>query len=86
MFTLWHHFSETVIFSGNRYSNHPDLDFSFPSPTYLEIRAACPRIAHLSGVAQQNDKILREIEVIMALSEDASSAEVLKHAILTLDP
>jgi len=69
------------------FKNHATtLDLPLPSPTYLKIHAACASIAHLSGAAEHINKILREMEDTIVLSEDGSSAEMLKHAILALNP
>ena len=45
------------------FEKHSDLGLPRP-PTYPRIYAACARISHLSGVAEQIDRILREMEDI----------------------
>jgi hypothetical protein len=53
-----------------------------PSQKYLEIHAACARVAHLSGADEHIDKVLRELEHTQVLSKDGTSAEALEHALL----
>ncbi len=48
-----------------------------PNPVYLEIHAACCRVAHLSGAGEYMDKLLEDLEGTSVLSEDGSSAHVL---------
>ena len=55
-----------------------------PSPEYLQIHAACAKVAHLSGAAEHMDKILRELEDIRVLSKDGASAEALEYALFPL--
>ncbi|TFK66209.1 hypothetical protein BDN72DRAFT_844621 [Pluteus cervinus] len=56
-----------------------DPNLPVPSPRYLEIHAACARIAHLSGAAEYIESVLRDYEEITVLADDGSSAEVLAH-------
>jgi hypothetical protein len=56
-------------------------DLALPNPDYLRIHAACCRIAHLSGAAEQIDKVLEDLEAMPVLSEDGSSAHVLSFAL-----
>ncbi|KAI9440706.1 hypothetical protein H4582DRAFT_1938896 [Lactarius indigo] len=56
-------------------SASPDLHL--PNPVFLEIRAACCRVAHLSGAGEYMDKVLEDLEDTYVLSEDSSSAHVL---------
>ncbi|KAF8518827.1 hypothetical protein BU17DRAFT_76064 [Hysterangium stoloniferum] len=55
-----------------------------PSPTYLEIHAACAKVCHLSGAAEYIDKYEREMEDIKVLSNDGTSADILHHALQSL--
>ena len=52
-----------------------------PSRAYLELHAACCRVAHLSGAGEHIDTILREMEDIQVLSQDGTSAEALQYAL-----
>ncbi|KAI6033300.1 hypothetical protein EDC04DRAFT_2213753 [Pisolithus marmoratus] len=54
-----------------------------PSPTYLAIRAAFAKVAHLSGAVEYIEKILRRLEGTLVLAEDGGSAELLHTAILS---
>ena len=56
-------------------SAHPDLPL--PNPAYLGIHAACCRVAHLSGAGEYMDKVSEDLEDILVLSEDGSSADLL---------
>ena len=58
-----------------------DEDLALPNPDYLRIHAACCRVAHLSGAAEQMDKVLEDLEHMPVLSEDGSSAHVLSFAL-----
>ncbi|KAH9066836.1 hypothetical protein EDB87DRAFT_1553425, partial [Lactarius vividus] len=51
--------------------------FPLSNPVYLEIHAACCRVAHLSGAGEYMDKLLEDLEDTYVLSEDGSSADVL---------
>ena len=55
-----------------------------PSPSYLELHAACCRVANLSGAGEYIDKILRDMEDIQVLSQDGASAEALQYALWPL--
>ena len=48
-----------------------------PNPGYLEIHAACCRVAHLSGPGEYIDKLLEDLENTRILSEDGSSTHLL---------
>ena len=50
---------------------------ALPDPVLIAIRAACARVANLSGAAQQADRILRDLEDITVLADDGSMAELL---------
>lgn len=54
-----------------------------PSREYLAIHAACAKILHLSGAAEYFDTVMRDMEEVVVLAEDGSSAEILEHAILS---
>jgi hypothetical protein len=54
------------------------VKFPVPSPEYLEIHAACCRVANLSGASEHIDTILME-EDIQVLSQHGTSAEVLQY-------
>lgn len=61
----------------------PDpLTLPIPSRDYLELHAACCRVANLSGAGEHIDRILRELEDIQVLSPDGSSVEALQYALL----
>ena len=51
-----------------------------PNPRYLEIHAACCRVACMSGATDYLDKMRDDVEEIGVLAEDGGSAEVLLHA------
>ena len=55
-----------------------------PSQTYLEIHAACCRVANLLGAGKCIDTILRDMEDIQVLSQDGASAEALQYALWPL--
>ncbi|KAJ7066908.1 hypothetical protein B0H15DRAFT_947151 [Mycena belliarum] len=50
---------------------------ALPSPSLLAIRAACSRVAQMSGAAEQIDQILRDLEDTPVLAEDGGSAHLL---------
>ena len=54
-----------------------------PSREYLELHAACARVAHLSAAAEHMDSVIREMEETLVLSSDGDSTAVLEHAIWT---
>jgi hypothetical protein len=55
-----------------------------PSRAYLELHAACCRVANLSAAGKYIDSILREMEDIQVLSQDGTSAEALIYALWPL--
>ena len=55
-----------------------------PNPRYLEIHAACCRVAHMSGAAEYFDRMIRDVEETRVLAEDGGSAEVLFHVLSNL--
>ena len=52
-----------------------------PNPRYLEVHAACCKVAHMSGAAEYLEMMVRDIENIGVLAEDGGSADVLMYAI-----
>ncbi|KII85756.1 hypothetical protein PLICRDRAFT_178085 [Plicaturopsis crispa FD-325 SS-3] len=54
-----------------------------PSPRYLELHAACCKVAHMSGAAEYLDEVMRDIESIGVLAEDGGSADVLVQAMIS---
>ncbi|KAH9167344.1 hypothetical protein EDB89DRAFT_1856482 [Lactarius sanguifluus] len=54
-----------------------DSDLPLLDPAYLEIHAACCRVAHLSGAGEYMDEVLEDLEDTRVLSEDGSSAHLL---------
>ncbi|KAI0661851.1 hypothetical protein C8Q70DRAFT_1052152 [Cubamyces menziesii] len=60
-------------------SHHPELPL--PSPRYLEVHAACCRIAHMSGAADYLDLIYRHMEELKVLANNGASADVLSFAL-----
>ncbi|KAI0666036.1 hypothetical protein C8Q78DRAFT_985193 [Trametes maxima] len=60
-------------------SHHPELPL--PSPRYLEVHAACCRIAHMSGAAEYLDLIYRHMEELQVLANNGASADVLTFAL-----
>ncbi|KAG6817987.1 hypothetical protein H0H93_006891 [Arthromyces matolae] len=59
---------------------------SLPDPCLLSLRAACSRVAHLSGAAEHHDEILRDLEEITVLADDGSMADFLSHRISMVIP
>lgn len=62
-------------------ANNTELP-ALPSPSLLAIRAACSRVAHMSGAAEQIDQILRDLEDTPVLAEDGGSAHLLVSRLL----
>ena len=60
------------------------MKFPIPSRAYLELHAACCRVANLSGAGNYIETILREMEDIQVLSQDGTSAEALQYALWPL--
>ncbi|KAH9175893.1 hypothetical protein EDB89DRAFT_2066097 [Lactarius sanguifluus] len=58
-----------------------DPRLPLPNPDYLEIHAACCRVAHLSGAGEYMDKVLEDLEDTHVLSEDGSTAHMLSFAL-----
>ncbi|KAG6820018.1 hypothetical protein H0H93_006356, partial [Arthromyces matolae] len=57
-----------------------------PSPELLTLHAACSRVCHMSGAAQQVDDILRELELSTVMSYDGGSAELLAARLSMVSP
>ncbi|KAJ7125914.1 hypothetical protein C8R44DRAFT_668229 [Mycena epipterygia] len=55
---------------------------ALPSPSLLAIRAACSRVAHMSGAAEQVNQILRDLEDTPVMAEDGGSAHLLESRLL----
>ncbi|KAJ7834823.1 hypothetical protein B0H14DRAFT_2797991 [Mycena olivaceomarginata] len=55
---------------------------ALPSPTLLAIRAACSRVAHMSGAAEQIDQVLRDLEDTRIMAEDGSTVDLLTSRLL----
>ncbi|KAH0580038.1 hypothetical protein H2248_002851 [Termitomyces sp. 'cryptogamus'] len=53
-----------------------------PDPVLIAIRAACARVANLSGAAEQIDRILRDKEDMPVLANDGSMAELLSSCLM----
>ncbi|KAG6846607.1 hypothetical protein H0H93_012855, partial [Arthromyces matolae] len=54
-----------------------------PDPVLLAIRAACSRVANMSGANEHIDQILRDLEEITTLADDGSMADLLSLRIST---
>ena len=52
-----------------------------PNPKYLRLRAACCRVAHLSGAAERLDDADRDMDEAQVIAKDGSSAELLETAL-----
>ncbi|KAG8819636.1 hypothetical protein FRC17_010369 [Serendipita sp. 399] len=48
-----------------------------PDPTLIAIRAACARVAHVSGALEQFEQILEEAEETLVMAIDGSTADLL---------
>ncbi|OBZ65317.1 hypothetical protein A0H81_14724 [Grifola frondosa] len=59
-----------------------DADLPLPDPDLLRLHATCAKVAHLSGVGEIIDALLRDIEDLKTLANDGSSADVLTAALL----
>jgi hypothetical protein len=57
---------------------------SLPSPSLLAIRAACSRVAHMSGAAEHVDQVLRDLEDTPVMAQDGGSAHLLETRLLQL--
>jgi len=68
-------------FQTNPITFQTESNLPLPNPEYLRIHAVCCRVAHLSGAAEQMDKILEDLEDMQVLSKDGSSAHALSFAL-----
>lgn len=50
---------------------------TLPSRDLIAIRAACARVANMSGAAEQIDQICRDEEDIMVMASDGSTGDLL---------
>ena len=59
-------------------------NFDFPDPRYLEMHAACCRVAQLSGAADYMDDIMDNLDKgqTKVLPEDGSCGRILEFALL----
>ncbi|KIL65195.1 hypothetical protein M378DRAFT_24205 [Amanita muscaria Koide BX008] len=64
-----------------KFTTTDPINFPLPSRDYLAVHAACANVAHLSGAAEYLDSMFKDMERMLVLSEDGSSAAVLEHAI-----
>ena len=48
-----------------------------PSRGLIGLRAACARVAHMSGAAEKDEEIHRDEEVTEVMAKDGSTAELL---------
>ncbi|KAJ6514889.1 hypothetical protein C8R47DRAFT_1181805 [Mycena vitilis] len=55
---------------------------ALPSPSLLAIRAACSRVAHMSGAAEQVNQFLRDYEDTAVMANDGGSAALLEWRLL----
>lgn len=53
-----------------------------PSQRLLAMRAACSRVAHMSGAAEQIDQILRDLEETWVMANDGTTADLLTSRLL----
>ena len=60
-------------------ASSPNL--SLPDRNLLGLHAVCARVAHMSGAAEYIDQIQDELEDIMVLAQDGSSAKYLDHCL-----
>ncbi|KAF5359881.1 hypothetical protein D9756_003613 [Leucocoprinus leucothites] len=59
-------------------------ELMLPDRSLIAIRAACARVANLSGAAEQADRILRDLEDTTVLADDGSLAELLSSRLSAL--
>ena len=63
-------------------SNHSDSELlRVPDPRYIQLHAACAKIAHASGAAEVIDHFLSDYDTVKTLSADGSSSELLAQAL-----
>jgi len=61
-------------------------ELMLPDQDLIAIRAACARVANLSGTAEQANQILRDMEDTTVLVDDGSMAEILSLRLSTRIP
>ncbi|KAJ7775824.1 hypothetical protein B0H14DRAFT_333874 [Mycena olivaceomarginata] len=59
---------------------------ALPSPSLLAIRAACSRVAHMAGAAEQADQILRDLEDMSVMAENGTTADLFTSRLLQVLP
>ncbi|KAF5359876.1 hypothetical protein D9756_003615 [Leucocoprinus leucothites] len=59
-------------------------ELMLPDRSLIAIRAACARVANLSGAAEQADQIIRDLEDTTVLADDGSMAGLLSSRLSTL--
>lgn len=69
---------DTVI---NLVNHSQREDLRVPEARYLQLHAACAKIAHASGAADLIDDFFLEYETMKTLSADGSSSELLGQAL-----
>ena len=63
--------------------NHTgDALLEVADPRFLQLHAACAKIAHASGAAEIIDEVLFDYETLKTLATDGSSQEVLGRALM----
>lgn len=65
----------------------PALEYlPLPDPRFLDLHAACCKVAQMSGAAEYVDRLVRDLEEMQVLGEDGGSADVLVYAMSRLLP
>jgi hypothetical protein len=59
---------------------------ALPSPSLFAIRAACSRVAHMAGAAEQADQILRDLEDMSVMAENGTTADLFTARLLQVLP
>ncbi|KAG6815615.1 hypothetical protein H0H87_012925 [Tephrocybe sp. NHM501043] len=76
----------TVDASAAAHAEAMGVTIPLPDRTMLALRAACSRVARMSGAAEHIDLILREREDITVLADDGSMADLLSFCLTTAQP
>ena len=63
------------------FQNHSTSPIPMPSKRYLELRAACCKVAAMSGAAEYLQDTYLEGEDTLVLASDGSSANVLENVV-----
>lgn len=63
---------------------HPGQSSVLPSSALLHLRAACARVAHMSGAAQYMDEYDERAEEMTLLANDGSSANLLEERLVNI--